>query len=143
MKSYLLLVAAFSMAACSSVEERQQVGLMNTIESKVRFPPNAGKIERFARVYKFGSPGHVEAFYFVPDGQHDQWFCEEAKSGGRTNGQVVLACPPPVGMKAGERRWFGEDVYLPNVNDGGCDFINVIYEISSQTVASATCNGFT
>ncbi|MDB5714312.1 MAG: hypothetical protein JWO15_1709 [Sphingomonadales bacterium] len=77
-------------------EEREQTDLMNTIENKVRLSPDAGKIERFARSYKFGPSDRVEAFYFVPDVQRDQGFCEGAKSGGRTNGQIALVCPPPM-----------------------------------------------
>jgi hypothetical protein len=141
MRLRFVLAAAFLMAACSSPEKRQQAELMDQIEQKVLLPREAGKIERFARAYKFGSADRVEAFYFVPDGQHDPWFCEGAKKGGRTNGQVALACPSPDGLEAGERRWFGNDVHLPAANDGGCDFIEVVYDIRSRTVASAKCNG--
>lgn len=141
MKPYYALAVTFLMVACSSPEVRQHTALMQTIENNLRLPQEAGKIEKFGRAYKFGSPNRVEAFYFVPNVQHDDRFCEGAKGGGRTNGQIVLACPPPDGMKAGERRWFDNDVHLPSVNDGGCNYVDVVYDIRLRKVFSARCHG--
>jgi len=137
MKRFLILAAALSMAACSSPEARRQADLMNKIEKEVRLPPGAEAIDSFARAYKFESPDRVVAFYFFPVDQPDQWFCDGAKKGGRTNGQIALACPPPDGMKAGERRWFGDDVSLPDRSDGGCD---IEYDVGSNTITFATCD---
>lgn len=141
MKSILILASAIFTAACTSPETQRRTELMNEIENEVKLPPGSGIIDGFARAYKFASSDRVVAFYFVPDGGHDRWFCEGAKKGGRTNGQIALACPPPEGMKAGERRWFGDDVYLPDVCDGGCNYIDVEYDVGSRKVISARCHG--
>lgn len=114
---------------------------MDAIERDIRLPPGARPLKEFARTYKFASPSRVVAFYFIPSKQHDEWFCQMAKKGGPTNGQIVLGCPSPDGLRAGERRWLGDDVSLPDVCDGGCGYIDVEYDLKSKAVTSAHCHG--
>ncbi|MBB5716438.1 hypothetical protein [Sphingomonas aerophila] len=141
MKLYLILAAFLATTACDPPEARRQAELMNTIERKITLPPGAGAVERFARAYKFASPDRVEALYFIPEEEPDRMFCEGTKRYGHKNGQIALACPPPDGMKAGERRWFADDVILPFVSDGACAYIDVEYQVGSKTVPKASCHG--
>jgi len=141
MRQRLFLAALLWLSGCAQTEEHQRAELIGKIEQSIHLPVGAYPLSAYARVYKFSSQDRVTAFYFVPDVKHDQWFCDGAKKGGRTNGQVALACPPPKGMKADERRWFGDDVYLPDVCDGGCGYIDVEYNVKSGSVISAKCHG--
>ena len=141
MRHRLFHAALLWLAGCSPIEDRQRVELMDRIEHLIQLPVGAYPLNSYARAYKFSSQDQVRAFYFLPDLKYDQWFCDGAKRGGRTNGQVALACPPPEGMKADERRWFGDDVYLPDVCDGGCGFIDVEYNLKSGAVVSVRCHG--
>lgn len=140
-KVHLVFSALLCIAGCTPPEERQQVELMDAIEKAIRLPPDAGTLARFARVYKFASSDRVIGFYFVPDDEPDEQFCQDTKMGGRTNGQIALACPPPEGMTADERRWFANDVHLPRVSDGGCYYIDVEYDLKRNVVTSARCHG--
>lgn len=114
---------------------------MDTIEQGIKLPIGAEQLPRYARAYKFTSPDRVSAFYFIPDDSFDGEFCTVARSGGRTNGQIALLCPPPDGMEPGERRWFRDDVDLPDVLDGGCSYITVEYDVQRKAITSASCNG--
>ena len=114
---------------------------MNAIERSIQLPSGAKSLNQYARIYKHASSTLVAAFYFIPDDEHDEWFCKGTKEGGPTNGQTLLACPPPDGMRAGERRWLGEKVFLPKVSDGGCYYIDLQYDLKSGTVTHAQCQG--
>ena len=139
LKSQLALAVTLVIVGCASTDERRHTNLMNNIEKEIQLPPGAAKISQYARAYKFDSHDRITAFYFIP--QNVDGFCQGAKRGGRTNGQIALACPPPDGMKAGERRWFDNDVYLPEVNDGGCNYIDVEYDLKTNAVTYAQCHG--
>ena len=114
---------------------------MDAIEQKVRLPSNAGPIEHYARAYAYGSPTRIAAVYFRPDRSHDPAFCQEAKRGGVDNGQILLGCALPDGMKQDERRWVTSDEALPQVSDGGCDYIDVEFDLVTATVTRLACHG--
>jgi hypothetical protein len=141
LKCYLTVSAALFVVACASPEERRRAEIMNAIEKEIQLPQGAGEMTRYARTYKFASPDRVIGFYFVPDKDYDDWFCQGAKKGGATNGQIALACPPPDGIAAGERRWFDADVHMPAVSDGGCNYVDVEYDMKTNRVTSARCHG--
>jgi hypothetical protein len=117
------------------------VEIMDDIESKVQLPPRAQLLEYYARAYTYASSTRVAALYFRPLDNQDFEFCEGAKSYGADNGQILLGCPPPDGMKRNERRWLGNGTLLPVVDDGGCAYINVEYDLTTKTVIRAYCNG--
>jgi len=141
MKPYLPFSAILLIVGCTSPEQRRQTEIMDAIEHDVQIPFDARPLTQFARTYKYASSTRVVAFYFIPHDEPDEWFCKGAKEGGPTNGQVLLGCRPPDGMKAGERRWLSDDVCLPYVNDGGCNYVDIEYDLRSQSVIRADCNG--
>ncbi|WP_179042531.1 hypothetical protein [Sphingobium lactosutens] len=141
MKPYLALPAMLLTVSCTSSEQRRHLEIMDAIEHAVQIPSGAGPMSQFARTYKYASPTRVVAFYFIPDETTDELFCEGAKEGGPKNGQVLLGCPPPDGMKAGERRWLNNDVFLPDINDGGCNYIDIEYDLKSKLFIRAECHG--
>ncbi len=141
LKRHFIFATVLLAAGCGPAEERQHAELMDVIEQGLELPNGAEQLRRYARTYKFASPNRVEAHYFMPSDSFIDESCKGAKSGGRTNGQIALLCPPPDGMQAGERRWFAYDVSLPLVEDGGCNFIEVEYDVQRKAIVSAYCNG--
>lgn len=114
---------------------------MDEIERSIVLPQGAQPLSTYARTYKFVAPGRVEGFYFTPEDRLDGDFCAGTKAGGRTNGQVLLACNPPWGLGRGQRRWVDDDVHLPAVSDGGCYFISIEYDLRNGSPPAARCNG--
>ena len=43
--------------------------------------------------------------------------------------------------KANESRWFENDSQLPRIDDGGCSVVTVIFDLASQKIERADCNG--
>lgn len=141
MKFHLSLAATFMIAGCTSPEQPRHTEIMDAIEHDIQMPSGARPLNQFSRTYKYASSTRVVAFYFVPDEKPDERFCKATKDSGPNNGQVLLGCPPPEGMKAGERRWLNDDVSLPDVNDGGCNYIDVEYDLKSMSLTRADCHG--
>jgi hypothetical protein len=141
MNRCLILLSVFIVIGCAPAEQSQRDELMKVIEQRVELPSGSAPLTRYARAYKFAEPERVTAVYFLPDNSFIEESCQSAKSSGRTNGQIVLFCPPPDGMRADESRWFENDVHLPDQMDGGCSFIVIEYSIALKTIISANCNG--
>ncbi|MEO5493350.1 MAG: hypothetical protein ABIR08_04905 [Sphingomonas sp.] len=139
-KSYFIGLAVLCTAGSAPPKQPLHTALMIKIESKMRLPAGSGTIDRFARAYKFASPTRVIALYFVPDDGKGKSFCSEAKKGG-SKGEIALFCPPPDGMKVGERRWFSDNASLPVVFDGGCSYVDVEYDLKAETVIFSKCHG--
>lgn len=114
---------------------------MDAIESQVRLPPGAAPLDAYARAYALAPADRVVAFYFTPMDQLIDEECQAIKAAApASRQQIVLLCPPPEGMRAGERRWFGGN-RLPVVEDGRCSFLNIEFDLARQVVTSAECNG--
>lgn len=58
-----------------------------------------------------------------------------------TTDKFYSAARPPDGMKQGERRWVTNDGALPQVSDGGCDYIDVEFDLVTATVTRLACHG--
>jgi len=148
MKRFAILIVVLAATGCGSAQEPYEddpkstkAGLMNAIENRVELPAGSKPLDRYARTYKFASANRISAAYFIPDTRFINDACQSAKSGGSKNGQIVMLCPPPDGMKAGERRWFDRETYLPAQSDGGCSYIEIEYSITFDTVITIRCNG--
>lgn len=141
MKPHTALFAILCFSACSSPEERRQAAIMDSIEQQVKLSADAEPIERYARTYAFKSRDRVSAVYFLPDLANDE-ACRVAKGyGPKSAGAVARLCPPPDGMKAGERRWFRDADSLPLISDGGCQNIDVEFDLNAGSVIFAHCQG--
>ena len=142
MKALLLLVPAICLAGCTSPEQRRETAIMDAIERTIQLPPMAGALNQYARTYGLSSSDVVVGFYFRPASVRDQSFCEATKKYGPDNGQISLACPPPEGMRAGERRWFADQRKMPDSTDGGCSSFHIEFNLRSQTfVQPVRCSG--
>ncbi len=112
---------------------------MDTVERQISLPRGSLPLRAYARAYAPLSKDRVSALYFRPMTEFTS--CREAKDGGPTNGQIVLLCPPPDGIRAGERRWLNDSLLLPSVSDGGCAFIDVEFDTRAKRVVLARCHG--
>jgi hypothetical protein len=125
----------------AGTEDRQQADQMRVIEQNIELPAGSEALDRYARVYKSGRSNHIEAVFFIPSENTLDGSCRSSKSYGPSNGQILMLCPPPDGMTAGESRWLSDGVHLPDKSDGGCSLIQIEYSIALNEVISAICNG--
>jgi hypothetical protein len=141
MRALISFALALAVAACSPTKVSQSDQVMNDIEAKIRLPKGAYPLQKYARAYSLPSNGKVFAIYFRPFPDPISTSCDEAQRHKDNEGQVALTCSPPVGMKEDERRWFRNQNALPNANDGGCDFIDVEFDVKARSVEHAECHG--
>ena len=131
-----LLLAA---EGCTPHIRPEQTAIMDLVERQITLPRGAKPLTAYARAYAETSKDRVSALYFCPDAEFSS--CRGAKAGGPSNGQIVLLCPPPEGMQAGERRWLDNSQSLPSVSDGGCAYVDVEFNIPAKKVVLAQCHG--
>lgn len=142
MRHRLFLAAFLWLAGCISTGDRQKVEIMNRIEHMIQLPAGANPLQSYARVYQFSSRSEVRATYFRAAAPSDYAYCDRIiRMGPRSSGDAAAVCPPPIGMRAGERRWFDDHVFLPSVCDGGCIQVNIEYDVSTGRITLARCNG--
>jgi len=87
---------------------------MDSIEKRVRMPPNAGRLNAYSRFYAQAEHGRIMGVY-VQDAYE--------------------------GLAIGKRRWVRSAEDLPGIMDGGCYVVTVIYIPGKMTVPTAWCNG--
>ena len=135
------LAALALVAACTSAEQGQQNEIMEAIEREIQLPAEAAALDRYARAYKRASPTRIVAFYFIRYGKPNSFSCTAASENGPSNGQILMRCPPPDGMAAGERRWLDDAMSLPGADDGGCDYVDVEYDLDTKSFVRVSCHG--
>ena len=116
---------------------------MDKIETQVTLPKGAHPLSNYARFYASGDDGEVIATYLVPlrNELGTGETCEELT--GNFEGRPV-PCPTMQSsptLSAGERRWLNNARDLPDIDEGGCAQVTVIFKKSKSAVTSAKCNG--
>lgn len=139
-RASILLSLAWA-SGCHPVEQNSRANLAQTIEQNIELPAGSEPLESYARVYKDAGQDRISAVYFIPSNTFIDEVCQSAKSGGPSNGQIAMLCPPPDGVRAGKRRWVDDDVSLPIQLDGGCSYVAIEYSVARDTATSARCNG--
>lgn len=130
------------LAGCTPAADRQKVEIMNRIEHMIQLPVGASSLQSYARAYQFSSRTMVRATYFPAEEPFGYAFCDRIKGmGPEMSGDAAAVCPPPLGMRAGERRWFDDHVFLPGDCDGGCTQVNVEYDMTTGRITLVRCNG--
>lgn len=86
--------------------------MMDRIESQLQLPPNAYELTEYGRYYARDGE-RVVAVYLAAGGE----------------------------VRAGERRWVADKRGLPIYFDGGCDVINIVYDLSTEIVEQSFCDG--
>ena len=91
--------------------------IASDIESQVLAKyPDVSPLDRWARFYAYTPAGTVKAVYIY------------ANKG-----------VPPIAGRAGRREWVEQDA-LPKIYDGGCNALNVEYELEARALTSVACS---
>jgi hypothetical protein len=114
----LFTAFAIALAGCSGSSQVEQQKTIRLIESKIRLPKAAYKIEKYARYY--------------------------AKENDKVTGVYVITVDPSnkfYDLPIGGSRWIDDYRNLPSISDGGCQIVNVIYDLAKHDVEKVFCNG--
>jgi hypothetical protein len=138
MKAFALL-AILLLTACSTAEERRQKALMDQIEHEVRLPTGAHPLSKYARYYAFADGG-VHGVYIIPwddkalpaDNE-----CEQ-RNGSTNHGLNCQISLHP--LKVGERRWLAESRDLPIEFEGGCNVVELHFDVDNGRVTNVACH---
>mgnify|MGYP005821901355 FL=1 len=150
---YLL---SFGALACSSAAGGEpgvdEIALMNRIEALVELPEKAKPLNQYSRNYALAEAGNVIAVYFLPiEIKWDDLIClepppdfnprsctpEEISEWRRQEDEAAARR-----AKRGASRWFSSVDDLPYIFDGGCGFIEVVYDPAIDRIVSVQCNGY-
>lgn len=152
MKSVVMLAALAAVTSSSASERTRHESLMDEIESQVRLPRGAHRLDEYGRYYAFEGKRWVEAIYMLPpepmtpDPLPPDWGCEEVVMQGNDITTREVPCPPDPDtshyLKAGQRRWVADRKALPFVADGGCMVVNVRFDLKTRKIEHAFCNGY-
>ncbi|MBA4767566.1 MAG: hypothetical protein H2049_08010 [Porphyrobacter sp.] len=150
----LLAVLALGTGAPTLAQTSEQTAVMQAIEAAVLLPEGAGELAEYSRNYAAGPDGKVLAFYVIPfetlitdEDVGCEVMLEDLESRPCTDEEVAemvrddLARAERMG-KAGQSRWFDSYGELPLVLDGGCNFIEIIYDPKTKRIERAECNGY-
>ncbi|WP_443969595.1 hypothetical protein [Sphingobium sp. CR28] len=143
MKRGIVIAVALGLVGCkASIKE---AAIIAAIESKVRLPVNARPLDAYARFYAYGPDDVVVGNYLIPPSEPDLKLCEEEKAIEKKENvegeSASRYCPPPRGVGAGEHRWMSNYKWLPGGYDGGCNYIDVIYDLASERFLKVECHG--
>ncbi|MEC3950719.1 hypothetical protein [Sphingobium sp. HWE2-09] len=140
MKCSGLIFFTLGLAGCG--EQNQETKVISTIEREVRLPSGSHPLKAYSRVYAYAPDNRVMAIYLLPEHPNPK-LCEEEKEIERKEKSRGGSrfCPPPYGLVAGEQRWIENYRMLPGANDGGCDYIDVEYDLTSKKFLQVACHG--
>lgn len=139
--------------AANSERPSDEEAVMRTIESAVQLPDDAKALEYYSRNYALRPDGKVIAVYVRPhlmEARDSDYNCEvmledfgsrpctEVEKGGALARDQAMA--ERFGQ-SGQSRWLEDYRDLPNISDGGCDLIEIIFDPQSQMIESTQCNG--
>jgi hypothetical protein len=148
MKGILAILAL----ACSA-QSSEQTAIMRAIEASVVLPEGADALEEYSRNYAVGPDGRIMAYYVIPsdpiiadEDDGCEVMLEDLESRPCTSEEVAemvrddQARAARMG-KVGQSRWFESYGELPLVLDGGCNFIEIIYDPQTKRIERVECNG--
>jgi hypothetical protein len=134
-----LLLVAMLVTACTRADDPKQK-TMTAIEDKIELPSRALSLNDYVRVYAYLNPRVVVAAYYAagPDGYDLNEVCfgdgrKEVPCGSHELKQTKLT--------PGQRLWIDHYENLPAVDGGGCGYIRVQYDVQTQHIMQAECNG--
>lgn len=126
---------------------------MRSIEAAVVLPKGAGALDEYSRNYAVGRDGKIIAYYVIPfatsitEGEDGcEVMLENLESRPCTDEEVAEMVRDDLAQaerrgRAGQSRWFDSYGELPLVLDGGCGFIEIIYDPETKRIERAECNG--
>ena len=152
MRPSAMILVLLLTASAAPYPSRRQHELMNDIERAIRLPEGAKPLSKYDRNYAFAGPDKVVAKYLMlseatrynkecdaisKKSSSERCTTENANRFVKFDGSKVGSHTP-----AGKRRWFENAQSLPFIYDGGCMQVNVEYDIPTQRITEASCNGY-
>ncbi|WP_126665465.1 hypothetical protein [Croceibacterium ferulae] len=116
---------------------------MSRLEENVRLPEGASKLSEYARYYADAGRGEIVAAYLIPF-EHELAPGEGCEEMMKDFSSREVPCPDqksPWSMPAGQRRWLDDRLDLPVVSDGGCIYVEIIFDKATAAMKRAECNG--
>lgn len=151
-----IIVSILSLLLLDSADNiADQTSIMKHIEANVQLPEGAESIGDYSRNYAILPNKKIKAVYIIPfksnsDGDEEvscsvvvtilefRPCTEEENKEYRENEREFLSMQG----KAGESRWLDDHTSLPGLLDGGCSFIEIIFNPKSNIFESINCNGY-
>jgi len=143
MKKRIIIALALELVGCG--DKNREAAIVATIEHQVALPVGAHPLDAYARFYAYGPDGVVYGNYLVPPSKPDMKRCIEERAIEKKENMKGASgsrfCPPPEGIRPGEHRWMSDYRWLPGAYDGGCDYLDVIYDVASEKFFKVECHG--
>jgi hypothetical protein len=112
---------------------------MDQIEHDVTLPTGAHPLSNYARYYAFAGGG-VHAVYVIPwddKAMSADNGCEERNGTTKHGFNCQISLNP---LKAGERRWLADSRDLPIEFEGGCDVIELDFNVHKRRISNVACH---
>ena len=116
---------------------------MSRLEENVRLPDGASDLSEYARYYADAGGGEIVAAYVIPfeyEVGSDEGCAEMMEDFSSRD----VPCPDgdsTRSISAGQRQWLDDRIDLPVVDDGGCTFIEIVFDKATVSMKQARCNG--
>ncbi len=133
------LVSAFLATGCderSQYETTETIELMDTIEMRVKIPPEGRSLDEYVRYYTYKSNGDVSVVFITPHTKTAEVLCggEDANPVCTPENKIIWSA------EAGTRMWLKDFSLIPGMDDGGCDYIQFEFVTDTQEVSNFRCN---
>jgi hypothetical protein len=145
------VLSLLAVSGCNHAPSREAT-LMDEIERSVVLPKSAEPLSAYGRNYAFADQGRVVvATYLIPSppipvGKRCQVMLANGSLRPCTKEQIAEqvssdARAAAAETPAGRRRWFRTPNDLPYISDGGCQQVDVQFDIASHRILAVACNG--
>jgi hypothetical protein len=130
--SFLILLTV----ACTS-DHADNKKLVGQIEQSIKLPKGALEIQAYARYYA-RKGNTVYASYIV---EQSDWR-EVVRKECSLQAKGYPCNDPNYGViEAGQRRWVEKRDYLPFMNGGGCNYVDIEYDVERKSFSTISCSG--
>ncbi len=137
------------LAACDGQATRHRT-LMEEIERSICLPQGAYPLTHYARHYAFADRSRITATYVTQRNSidparisgiivDDVW--RPLTAGEITAMKVEQAQTLAIWGEAGKRYWHDRIDDVPMIDDGGCEQVNVTYDVAAKRFDYVMCNG--
>lgn len=144
----LILIGGLLLSSCTNLSSQEEE-LMNAIERAVILSPPMKSLDAYGRYYRYAEPGNIAAVYLIPAPSSEPEGCSvmtENDMRDCTAEEVDelrqrAATEVPRELPAGARRWVDKATEIPEINDGGCQQVNILYDVATRRFLRLECNG--
>lgn len=126
------------LGGCGRNENREEAIVKRVIES-VRLPSGARDPKQYSHYFAYGSSGLIDVVFVLHSEHHRNSVmraCQEANSNDYPCNQSDYGVVAP-----GKSRWLSDSSDLPAQSGGGCSYIRIEYDPTTEHYRSVNCNG--